>query len=70
MATYQFKTSINCGSCVATVRPYLDALEGLTTWEVATQQPTKILTVETSLSPEIIKETVQKAGFKIEELIS
>jgi len=66
--TYQFKTNINCGGCIATVTPKLEAVEGIQAWEVDTDNPDKILTVETeSLAPQAIMAAVEEAGFKIEE---
>ncbi len=65
MKQLKFKTNIKCGGCIATVKPHLDQLEGLGNWSVDTAHPEKILTVETdSLSPEIIIETIQSAGYK------
>ncbi len=62
-----FKTNINCGGCVATVRPALDGNSGIAEWHVDTLNKDKILTVKTAgaTSEEIIN-TVKNAGFKIE----
>lgn len=68
-STFQFKTNINCGGCIATVKPFLDGVEGIKKWEVNTMDKNKILTVDSdSISKEKIIETVQKAGFKIEAI--
>lgn len=66
MKTYKFKTNIECGGCVSGVTPFLNKLEN-TKWEVDTDNPDKILTVETATTTEeeIIK-AVKKAGFEIE----
>jgi len=64
----KFKTSINCGGCVAKVTPLLNAVEGIENWNVDTNNPDKVLTVTTSLPQDSIVETVKKAGFKIESL--
>ena len=65
----RFKTNINCGGCVATVKPYLDGVEGIEEWEVDTANKDKILTIKTkTVSEKEIIETVQKAGYKIESL--
>ena len=66
---FRFKTNINCGGCVASIKPHLDSAEGIAHWEVDTSGKDKVLTV----TPEGITEqgvitTVQKAGFKIETL--
>jgi len=67
----RFKTNINCGGCVASVKPHLDNAEGIAHWEVDTTGKDKVLTVasEGATEQEIIT-TVQKAGFTIEALHS
>lgn len=67
---HQFKTNIMCGSCIAKVTPYLNESRDIRHWEVDTQNPNKILTVETeNLTDEMVKEIVKEAGYKA-ELIS
>ena len=64
MKKLKFKTTINCGNCVRTVTPFLNELEGITSWEVDTSSSDKILTVNTeSLDADIIIETVEDVGF-------
>ena len=66
---FQFKTNINCGGCVASVKPNLDKAEGIGHWEVDTTNKDKVLTVKSDgITEQAIIETVQKAGFKIEPL--
>lgn len=66
---FQFKTNINCGGCVASVKPYLDNAEGVCDWNVDTQNKDKILTVKADgITKEQVIETVQKAGFNAEML--
>ena len=69
MTIFQFKTNINCGGCVASVKPYLDQAEGICHWEVDTTTKDKVLTIasEGISQPEVMA-TIQKAGFKIEPL--
>ena len=63
---FQFKTNLNCGSCVATVTPFLNAVPGMTKWNVDTNNPEKPLTVNGSdLSGDAVKAAVAKAGFKV-----
>lgn len=65
---YQFKTNINCGGCIAKVTPFLDGESQINSWEVDTDNPNKILTVQTDkLSQVEIIELVQNAGFEIAE---
>ena len=69
METLKFKTTINCGGCVATVTPHLNQIKGIEKWSVDTTNPQKILTVEASgLGPEIIVEKLKEAGYKAELL--
>lgn len=66
-SNFQFKTNINCGGCVAAVKHHLDKVDGITHWEVDTDNKDKILTVASNgASEQQIMETVQRAGFSIE----
>ncbi len=66
---YQFKTNINCGGCIAAVTPYLNSNNEIKYWEVDTQNPQKVPTVETDkLTDEMIREIFTKAGYKAENL--
>lgn len=65
----RFKTNINCGGCVASVKPHLDNADGICHWDVDTTNKDKVLTVKsTGITEEQVIETIQKAGFKIEHL--
>ena len=67
MKQYQFKTNINCSGCVAKVTPVLDQNPDVKEWQVDTNNPSKILTVQTeNLKEDEVKALVQKAGFKAE----
>lgn len=69
METLKFKTNINCGGCIATITPILNAEKGIDKWDVDISNPSKILTVEThSLSAEDIIKEVKKGGFKVEQI--
>ena len=69
MSTLQFKTNINCSGCVARVTPKLNETKGIKSWKVDTDNPDKILTVETeTLTNEPIIEAVKKVGFQIQPL--
>jgi copper chaperone len=68
MKKFKFKTNINCGNCVAKVKPYMDQQANIRHWEVDTQTADKILTVEgTDISPLDIESLVKEAGFVIKE---
>ena len=69
MNTYQFKTNINCSGCIAKVTPYLDSNKDISEWKVDTQNPQKILTVQTNqLSKEAVADLVKSAGYKAEAI--
>ena len=69
MKQYQFKTNINCSGCVSKVTPVLNENKDIVEWKVDTNNPNKILTVETeNLDENSVKAIVQKAGFKAESL--
>jgi len=70
MDTLKFKTNIKCGGCIATVKPHLDSLNDLKSWEVDTQGADKILTADgdvANLSQQII-DVLAEAGFKAEKI--
>lgn len=63
----RFKTNIMCGSCIASVKPVLDAAKGVENWEVDTNNKDKILTVSTSdLNADEVVDIVKDAGYKAE----
>ena len=67
MNTFQFKTNINCGSCIKSVTPFLNELDNVDAWKVDTENPDKILKVELDdENPSSVLDAVKKAGFNIE----
>ena len=61
-----YKTNLNCGSCVAAVKPHLDGDSAIKSWSVDTNDPNKVLTVEgENLSESEIKRHVADAGFRV-----
>ena len=72
MHQIQFKTNINCGGCIKSVTPFLNALDDIDAWQVNTEVAEKILTVETEVSPNEIGQkviaAVSEAGFTIQLL--
>ena len=68
MKTLSFKTNINCGACVATVTPFLNAESSVNEWSVDTSNRDKVLTVAGEQPDvEAVQEAVRKAGFRIEK---
>ena len=69
MKTLKFKTNIECSSCEARVKPFLDKKEGIASWQVDTDHADKILTVETdSLEAKDVIKTIKRTGFVAEEM--
>lgn len=69
METIQFKTNINCGGCVAKITPKLNGAKGIVNWNVDTENPNKVLTVQTNHLPAAsVIEIVKMAGFSIQPL--
>lgn len=66
MTTLRYRTNLNCGSCVAAVKPYLDNDPAIRRWTVDTADPNKVLTVEgDDVSGEAVERDVASAGFKV-----
>jgi hypothetical protein len=66
MTTLQFKTNLNCASCVAAVKPHLDNDSTFRRWSVDTAAPNKVLTVEgDGLSASAVRKHVADAGFHV-----
>ena len=63
--TRQFRTNLRCGSCVATLKPYLDREPGVDSWAVDIASPNKTLTVDGDASPESVKEALARAGYQV-----
>lgn len=69
MKTLKFKTNINCDACVAKVTPVLNENTSVEKWEVDTQNPNKILTVEgENINQQNIVDSLARIGYKAEEI--
>lgn len=69
MKTIQFKTNINCGSCINTVTPFLNEVDNVDAWKVNTDHEDKILTVELDDEDEsTVINAVKEAGYTIEKI--
>jgi copper chaperone len=65
METIKFKTNINCDACVAKVTPVLNDNLSIEKWEVDTQNPNKILTVEgENINQQELMQSLEKIGYK------
>lgn len=69
MTTFKFKTNINCGNCIRSVTPFLNELDNVESWKVDTENPDKLLTVESDDdSPAEILDAIEKGGFEATEI--
>lgn len=68
MKKISYKSNINCSGCVAKVSPVLNDLKSIKTWEVNTEHPDKLLTIESEDEvTDEVKSALRKVGFKIEK---
>jgi copper chaperone len=58
-----FKTNIKCGGCVGKVKPYLESIKGITSWNVDLASPDRLLTVEGEVSSDAIVKALSAAGY-------
>jgi copper chaperone CopZ len=63
--TKQFKTNLRCGSCVASVKPYLDRALGVDTWDIDIASPNKTLTISGNAQAGVVEEAVAQAGYQV-----
>lgn len=69
MDTLKFKTTINCGSCVAKVTPVLNAQENVENWSVDIENPDKVLTVQgEDIDEADLVKSLSKIGYKAERI--
>ena len=64
MKTLHFNTNINCGGCIKAVTPTLNGEKSITSWQVDTANPNKVLTVTGNVTEEQVLVLVEDAGFK------
>jgi copper chaperone len=71
MNVIKFKTSLKCGGCVNAIRPHLNKIKGIQSWEVDLNTPDKVLTVTTNSEltlelQNLIASSFKDAGYKAE----
>ncbi len=63
----KFKTTLNCGGCVSKVKSDFDNSVGIQEWHVDTDNPDKILTINSAgITEDEVIEIVKSKGFKAE----
>ncbi len=66
MKTILVKTNLKCNGCIAAVKPALDAIEGLKSWEVDLSSPDRTLRAEVNgeAVESEIRAALEKSGYK------
>ncbi|NVO29772.1 heavy-metal-associated domain-containing protein [Hymenobacter lapidiphilus] len=64
MKTLRFNTTINCANCVRAITPTLNGEKAISSWQVDTENPNKVLTVSGDLSAEQVMALIVEAGFE------
>jgi copper chaperone len=68
MEQLKFKTNIKCGGCVAKVKPYLDGLKEVKSWNVDLASADRTLTIEGEINAELITRAIAQAGYSAEKI--
>ena len=72
---FKYKTSLRGWECIVTIKPYLDAVIGVSRWDVDMDDPEKILTVHvmdfghTRLAEGAIERAMADAGYTAVQLV-
>jgi len=71
MKTLRFKTNLKCAGCMYAIKPYMDEIEGIQSWDVDLNSPDRIVEVVTdSASTEEIRRAIERgiseAGYTVE----
>lgn len=65
----KFKTNLQCRNCIRAVSGFLGEIPEITFWEVDTEHPDKVLTVNgEGVSPDSVLAALDEAGFSGEFL--
>jgi copper chaperone CopZ len=68
MENKTYKTNIKCEGCLAKVTPYLNESIGEGKWKVNLNDPARTLIILTDSPETTIKQALEKAGFKGEQI--
>ena len=63
----QFKTNINCGKCIMAVSPHLEAVHGLSSWDVDLNDPERKMTVKGDVNEQELAKALSEAGYALGE---
>ncbi len=63
-----FKTNVKCSACVQKVKPHLDGMKEIKSWQVDLSSPDRILTVEGEINAELIIKAIALAGYRADKI--
>ena len=71
MKTLRFKTNLKCAGCMYAIKPYMDGIEGIKSWDVDLESPNKTVEVVTETTStetirKAIEEGISEAGYTVE----
>jgi copper chaperone len=70
MKSLRFKTNLKCDGCVAAVKPHLEKVPGVISWNVDLRHPDRHLTAEVAsdeMKPQV-EEAIRQAGYEASQL--
>lgn len=73
MNTLKFKTNLKCEGCKNSVRPFLNQIDAINSWDVDLSHNDKILTIEANTLSENeiiakVQEAFNQAGYSAEKI--
>jgi len=70
MKTLRFRTNIPDNEAAKKLKPHLDSLSGIAGWNINTEEPGKVLTVQVNgINGKLVAQAIFKAGFRSEEIV-
>ena len=73
MKTLKFSTDLKCAGCMYAIKPYMDEIEGIKSWDVDLESPSKEVTVEAETDSvrelsKNVKKAIGAAGYKAHKI--
>ena len=62
----EYKSNIQCGACVNTASTVLNNNDKVRSWEVDTENPDKILKIDSELNKEELNALLETVGYQVE----
>lgn len=73
METLKFKTNLKCAGCMYAIKPYMDEIEGIKSWDVDLESSSKEVTVQAETDSvkklgKAVKKAIHEAGYKAQKI--